>query len=45
MNAENVLGDRQPLTKDERVDLEQAVMMEQHIIEVVQYIIGQEIMG
>ncbi len=45
VNAENVLGDRQPLTKDERVDLEQAVMMEQHIIEVVQYIIGQETMG
>lgn len=44
-NAEKVLGEPQGISRDERVDLEQAVMMEQHIIEIVQYIVSQEIMG
>lgn len=42
-NAERVLHDGEALSRDERADLLQAVMMEQHITEVVQYIISQEI--
>lgn len=42
-NAEKVLGENGGISKDERTDLTQAVMMEQHIIEVVQYLVSQEI--
>lgn len=43
-NAEAVLGDEKDgLTQDEKTDLEQAVMMEQHIDEMVTWLIGLEI--
>lgn len=43
-NAEAVLGDEKDgLTADEKTDLEQAVMMEQHIEEMVTWLIGLEI--
>ena len=43
VNAEAVLGGKDQLSSDEKTDLEQAVMMEQHIMEVVQFILAQEI--
>lgn len=43
-NAEEVLGDdKDGLTPDEKTDLLQAVMMEQHIEEMVTWLIGLEI--
>ena len=43
-NAEAVLGDeKEGLSADEKTDLEQAVMMEQHIDEMVTWLIGLEI--
>ena len=42
-NAERVLGDGQGLTDEEKKDLEEAVMMEQHVAQIVQYLINQEI--
>lgn len=44
-NAQPVLSDGQPMSKDERTDLEQAAMMEQHILEIVHFLLSQEIMG
>ena len=43
-NAEAVLGnEKDGLSCDEKTDLEQAVMMEQHIDEMVTWLIGLEI--
>lgn len=43
-NAKAVLGDeKEGLTADEKTDLEQAVMMEQHIGEMVTWLISLEI--
>lgn len=42
-SAEAVLADPSGISQDEKTDLEQAAMMEQHIAEIVQYIISLEI--
>ena len=43
--AQTVLNDGLPLDKDQETDLMQAVMMEQHITEIVQFLLSQEVMG
>lgn len=43
--AQLVLGDGMPLDKEQQTDLQQAAMMEQHVIELVQFLLSQEIMG
>ena len=40
-----MLNDGLPLDKDQETDLMQAVMMEQHITEIVQFLLSQEVMG
>ena len=44
-NAQLVLNDGLPLDKEQKLDLMQAVMMEQHIIEITQFLLNAEIMG
>lgn len=45
VNRSDILKDRgEEMTADERADLAQAVLMEQHVTEIVQFLLSQEIM-
>lgn len=43
--AQLVLNDGLPMDKEQQLDLMQAVIMEQHIMEITQFLLNQEIMG
>ena len=43
--SEILLDQGDVITPDQRIDLEEAAMMEQHVTEIVQFLLNQEIMG
>lgn len=42
-NARRVLDDGQGFTQEEEIDLAQAALIEQHIIEITQWMLSQEV--
>ena len=43
--SEILLDQGDAITPDQRIDLEEAAMMGQHVTEIVQFLLNQEIMG
>ena len=42
--SEILLDQGETMTDDQKIDLDQAVLMEQHVTEIVQFLLSQEIM-
>jgi len=42
---EILLDQGETMTPDQKIDLEQAALMEQHVIEIVQFLLNTEVMG
>lgn len=42
--SEILLDQGETMTADQKIDLDQAVLMEQHVTEIVQFLLSQEIM-
>ena len=42
---EILLDQGETMTSDQKIDLDQAVLMEQHVTEIVQFMLNTEIMG
>lgn len=43
--SEILLDQGETMTADQKIDLDQAVLMEQHVTEIVQFLLNSEIMG
>ena len=43
--SEILLDQGESMTADQKIDLDQAVLMEQHVTEIVQFLLSQEVMG
>ena len=43
--SEILLDQGDTMTEDQKIDLDQAVLMEQHVTEIVQFLLNSEIMG
>lgn len=42
---EILLDQGESMTADQKIDLDQAVLMEQHVVEIVQFLLNTEVMG
>lgn len=42
---EILLDQGETMTPDQKIDLDQAVLMEQHVVEIVQFLLNTEVMG
>ena len=42
---EILLDQGEAMTPDQKIDLDQAVLMEQHVVEIVQFLMNTEVMG